>query len=256
MVRCEYRKNGIPIEHIWFINEEERHKINVHGLCYYHAVTGNFKGTVKKKMNSLITDLSMDEEELFEQIGKNNRYKIRRAQREGAECKLFSSEEMRKSPDLLNEFEKVYNKMYEDKQMSVLYNRKQVEGYMDIDAMYFTVGYYENKPCVFHSYVYDEVSRNARLYYSCSTFRSQKDMANMIARINMLLHWHDLCEFKKRGIITYDWGGISCPENPNGIDRFKLEFGGKIVSYWNVMTASNFIGNMVLKIGNAMGLFG
>ena len=40
---------------------------------------------------------------------------------------------------------------------------------------------------------------------------------------------------KKMGIENYDWGGISSLDNPNGIDKFKMAFGGSPIFYYNVM---------------------
>ena len=35
-------------------------------------------------------------------------------------------------------------------------------------------------------------------------------------------------------MLRYDWGGISDFDNPNGIDEFKLKFGGDKITYYNV----------------------
>ena len=256
MVKCKYKKKGINIEHIWFLNQQEIGNIETKGIVFCHALKHKEKKGINKLQNSLIADLSLDEDELFQQIRKNDRYEIRRAKKEGVECIAFSSEKIKEHFDLLDEFEQVYNQMFRDKHMSVKFNRRQIETYINEKAMYFTIAYYENKPYVFHSYIYDKISQNVRLYYSCSAFRSEKEVANMIARMNKLLHWHDLCRFKEEGIVNYDWGGITNPENPNGIDQFKLGFGGKLVTYWNVITSNNICMRLLLKIANKAGIFG
>ena len=64
----------------------------------------------------------------------------------------------------------------------------------------------EDTPYVFHSYIVDMEDKQVRLLHSCSSFRSEKLLANLIGRINKLLHWEDMIYFKKCGIRQYDWG--------------------------------------------------
>lgn len=238
MIKCRYTKFGIPIEHIWFYDKQEEMKDS--GIMFYHAVGDDMDGVVKVKNHSLITDLSMDENTLFQKIRKNDRYEIRRAQKEQVRCEFFSANDIKHRTDLLDEFENTYNHMFEDKNMKTRFNRKLVERYMSMDAIYFTIGFYDHVPYVFHSYIYDSSSKQVRFFYSCSPYRREKELSNLIGRINKLLHWQDMCHFKDQSILLYDWGGVSSLDNPNGIDKFKMGFGGDPVSYYNVLTSNGF----------------
>lgn len=211
MVQCKYRKIGIPIKHIWFQNSKEksRSKDTYKGVIFYHGVKDVDDDTstiIKNKQYSLITDLS--EDELFGKIGKNFRYQIRRAQKEDIECCFYSSQDLKNSQSILDSFESTYNKMYKDKKINATFNRKLVERYIQENAICITVGFYEDTPYVFHSYIVDMEDKQVRLLHSCSSFRSEKLLANLIGRINKLLHWEDMIYFKECGIRQYDWGGF------------------------------------------------
>ncbi len=71
----------------------------------------------------------------------------------------------------------------------------------------------------------------ARLLHSASCFREESADQSLIGRANKRLHWEDIKYFKQKGLLRYDWGGISDFENPNGIDEFKLKFGGEKITY-------------------------
>ena len=86
---------------------------------------------------------------------------------------------------------------------------------------------------MFHSYIYDV--HDARLLHSASCFREESADQNLIGRANKKLQWEDMKYFKEQGVLRYDWGGISDFDNPNGIDEFKLKFGGDKITYYNVL---------------------
>lgn len=95
-----------------------------------------------------------------------------------------------------------------------------------------SVAYTDGKPSVFYTYVL--AGEIARLYQSCSEFRFDGNAhRNAISRANRYLHWKDMLELKDRGYRTYDWGGVGSLENPGGIDKFKMGFGGDGVTLYN-----------------------
>lgn len=73
-----------------------------------------------------------------------------------------------------------------------------------------------------------ELHHRARLRVADSAMR------NAIGRANKYLHWHDWLLLKNIGVIEYDWGGIASYDNPNGIDKFKMSFGGEYRKYYNI----------------------
>ena len=69
-----------------------------------------------------------------------------------------------------------------------------------------------------------------------------------MARANKRLHWEDMKLFKERGVSLYDWGGISDPDHPNGIDAFKMKFGGKPLTYYNVLKGITVLGRLGIRV--------
>ena len=100
-----------------------------------------------------------------------------------------------------------------------------------------------------HTYL--DLGDTARLYHSCSLFRDRKEEAALIGRSNKRLHWEDMLYFKNKGFTTYDWGGISSFDNPNGIDTFKLSFSGDVErdrhTYYNGQIPVTLKGRIMLK---------
>ena len=149
-------------------------------------------------------------------------------------------------PEDMEQFTHMYAQMYEEKGMHITINMDQMEAYMDANAIYLTGIYEGDTPHVFHSYIVD--NKNARLLHSTSNFRSSEENASFVARSNKRLHWEDMMLFKAQGIEKYDWGGISSIENPNGIDIFKMKFGGDITTYFNVYEGYSLIGKLAIKM--------
>ena len=246
MVRCSYKKKIFEIEHIWFSDT-----LNVStkaDISYIHGIRTD--KTIKKStiQHSLITDLKENEEDLYAKIRKNYRYEIRRIDNEDVQIKCFKGKEILNFPEILDAFEQTYNEMYQSKGMSDKFNRNLVLKYIDINSIIFTIAYFENKPLVFHSYIYD--TDKTRFYYSASPFRVEKSLSAVIGRMNKALHWYDIKLFKTMGLKEYDWGGISNPEEPNGIDQFKMAFGGDLISYQNITKGNTIQGKVALMLWN------
>jgi len=249
MVNIVYRKNGlIPIRHVWFDNEGLESSACI---TFYHGVSRPFATSVRKrkkveKQYSLQIDLTLNAEAILEQMRKNVRYEIRRSNKEAIIIKHFTSKEI--PQELLNRFEVTYNEMYRDKGLAVKYNCRLVEAYMQDNCIEFSVGFAQGTPIVFHSYIVD--TSTARFFYSTSPLRKKGVDSSLVSRVNRYQHWSDICYFKQLGYKIYDFGGISNPQKPNGIDNFKLGFGGNIVEYYNLVVYSGLFGAMYSLIEN------
>lgn len=248
MNRAIYRKQFFSIEHVWFSDKIEKSQADVtmyHGL-QSSELAGNINCAYIKinKQSTIITDLSLPSELLWKKINKGTKYEIRRAEKEEIRVAYFTGSDM---PDnLLDDFEQTYCRMYSAKGMKKAFNRRLVRKYMDNNMIVFSVAYYQDEPLVFHSYIVDKL--NARFYYSCSPFRDMPEISAVIGRMNRFLHWKDFEYFKEREIDVYDWGGINSRENPDGISRFKLEFGGNPVDRYNYIVANTFLGKVAFLI--------
>lgn len=252
IVRSTYKKNMLKIQNVWFANEEDVPKVlelskvigvdvlNIHGVKFLRKPEG------WNEQYTIVSDLNEAEEEMFSKIRKNYRYEIRRTEKEGVIIKQYNSKEFADEEALLDAFEDTYNQMYRDKGMKTVFNRAQVEEYLRTGCMFVSIGFFDETPYVFHSYIYN--SDKVRFYYSTSPFRRDKDVAALIGRINKAVHWCDMKMFKKMGVTNYDWGGISDEDASNGIDQFKAGFGGHIEKYYNKFIGVSLKGKMAIKL--------
>ena len=97
---------------------------------------------------------------------------------------------------------------------------------------------------VYHVYSYDK--NETVLLYSVSDFRDSDVDQNLAGRANKLMHYKDMCLFKNMQLQRYDWGNIANPVHPNGIDNFKLSFGGDIHDKYNILIGLTFKGNLAV----------
>lgn len=245
---------GIKIKHLWFgivsssINEKDCDIIFAHSLSKEYVSDKN--ALIKNSQYTLITDLTDIEECLFSAIKKNYRYEIKRCNRIEEEITYQYYDKLNPiDQSLLDGFENVYNQMYKDKGIKNIFNKNQVKNMIENESIVlFTIGFYRDIPLVFHSYVYSQNDAKVRFYYSASPFRQEKLEAERIGRINKGLHWFDLKTFKEQGIKLYDWGGIANPDNPDGIGKFKLSFGGKVELLHNVMMGKTLKGKFIIML--------
>ena len=91
----------------------------------------------------------------------------------------------------------------------------------------------------YHVYLFDEPMGKVRLLYSFNT-------KNVSVPVNKVHTWFDIKAFQEMGMSEYDFGGISSFDQPNGIDKFKLSFGGTRDNYHTSYQACSKLGRCVL----------
>ena len=257
MVNFEYRRFGLLFRQIMF-SRPLSDLPNNEDVCIYHGgENNNYKDNPSLKNNksirinhqyTLLTNLEDDEEEIFQKFKKNCKYEIRRAQRENIHADYFQGSEASKNAKLLNSFEKTYNNMFIKKKMRNRLNRIYVEKALENNSMIISIAYYGNSnlPIVYHSYVKD--NNNALLLYSASILWNDENIdSKIIGWANKYLHWQDMCYFKKNGLSRYEWGGLKDVNNPNGIDKFKMEFGGDLKIYDNCIIGKTIFGALYVS---------
>lgn len=243
--------------HIWFENIESldmlrslRNECKGSDCLVIHGNNTKLDRYRPSEQTTLITDLSVPTDCLFSITTKTVRNEINRAEREKVEIEQYPSDFLDKHPDILEKFSSMYQSMYEQKGINGKeLPLKELKAYMDNNQLLVTAAKIDGKSVVFHSYVFGE--ENSRLLHSCSEFReSDNERRNAIGRANKFLHWNDYGTLQTLGVKTYDWGGISSVDNPNGIDRFKLSFGGKPVTYYNITVPISLKYSLYNKISN------
>lgn len=251
MIDTSYRKKFLTVNQIWYpdalsISELLQQKRNA-DILFVHGVPieetkGKFRGW--QEYHTCMNDLTLSEEKMFAEINKNVRYECRRSERDGIEIRFYKKAEIVADRKILDIFAEIYEKMYQSKGIDTKLNLTAIEKYLETDSICFSAVWYQNEPIVFHSYIYDVY--DTRLLHSASCFREESADQNLIGRANKKLHWEDMKYFKENGILRYDWGGISDFENPNGIDEFKLKFGGQKITYYNVFAGNTPLGKLAV----------
>ena len=258
MVDISYQKKFLHVNQIWYpgdvaISELLRQKRKA-DILFVHGVPGeetkgHFRGW--QEFHTCMNDLTLPEEKMHAAVNKNVRYEFRRSERDGIEIRFYNKYDLENDSGLLDKFAEIYEDMYRSKGIDTKYNLTAVKKYMEADGVLFSAVWHEGEMIVFHSYIYDNA--DARLLHSASCFREEgaADQA-MTGRANKRLHWEDILYFKQRGLKRYDWGGISDFENPNGIDAFKLKFGGEKITYYNVFVGNTLLGKLAVTAMKAM----
>lgn len=244
-----YQKKGIKIGQIWFNDEISFDKIDEKmDIAFFHGIKEKQEGKneVSQEFHTLISDLTEDEDKLYSVISKNVRYEIRKSKTDDVVLRTYQGKAILENEKILQDLGNMYQVMYQSKGMNSLFNYTQARQYAQKEALLITGVYQGDEPLVLHSYVLGDTE--ARLLHSVSDFRDIGLDANLIARSNKRLHWEDIQFLKQSGFTICDWGGVSSFENPNGIDTFKMKFGGNPMTYYNVFVGKSFLGKIGIKL--------
>lgn len=220
----------LQINEYWFVQKEE----DIRGcLCSFNVYRDSRVDIRKRfcfqeKKWTLVTDLSIDKEEIFKQFSSNLRNEIRKVQK--LENVIISYNEIDK-----NTFINFYNDFAKEKQLDLL-DERRLNKYGN--NLFFVSAKLDNELTNVQVYIVDEVLKISRLLYSVSTIHGLEDKIkrNQIGWINKALHWYAIEYMQKNGFEIFDWGGYSNDKNNKalaGIDKFKKSFGGELVEIYD-----------------------
>lgn len=198
-----------------------------------------------RSQNTLVNNLLASEDELLTGIEKNCRYEIRRAEREGCICTVYTPDQLLNKNAIVHDFQRVYNEMFGAKRMSgYSFNKAMISKGIESRNVIISSCNPEDDETVkvYHAYLCD--GNSTVLLYSASPLwnDSGKQKEQLIGRMNRYLHWCDMKWFKENGYKVYEWGGIWSVDNPKGIDIFKMKFGGEPRRYYNYTVARSLLG--------------
>ncbi|HKA39379.1 MAG TPA: GNAT family N-acetyltransferase [Burkholderiales bacterium] len=247
-VRLMIRLNGRGAAYgeVWY-GEEPPRDPGVDIVLYRHRPAPP-TGAESTSSLSLVTDLSVGEDAMRDQFGKDCRYKIRRAEtRDRLHTEFIVDPERR-----LDEFRAFYDSFARQKSVGPSDHRWLVAA-CRVRRLAMSSASRDGEALVWHAYFVSGTT--ARLEYTGSSFRDREnEYRALVGRANRLLHWRDMLQFKEMGIRRYDWGGIfedeSVPENA-GINRFKKEFGGRQERTYDCAVPVTLKGRIYLPLRNA-----
>ncbi|TJX13643.1 hypothetical protein E9840_08585 [Tissierella creatinini] len=246
MIKISRKIFFLRLEQIWFQNNIS----STHDVIRYMRVPNKIENDSRYIANNasytVITQLNKSEEELLKDMKKNVRYEIKKCINEDVSISFYNSEDISENPSILKEFENAYMTFASgNKKLTKAFSKRKIDSYCDNNCITLSSATFPGGK-VFHVYVNDE--NNTVLIYSASNFREENVDRNLAGRVNKLLHYKDMIYFKGLGLTTYDWGNISSPYEPNGIDVFKMSFGGEVCKVYNIYLGNSLIGNATILL--------
>jgi len=193
---------------------------------------------------TLVIDLDNESVDIFSAFHRQNKQKIKRAEREGF------IHEVLLNPSL-NEIQ-AYIDYFQDfaawKGIPLLPEDRFIKS-AEAGALSITWMRDENQiPLCGHAYLKDD---NRVIMIHSASIRDGKDSSirNRIGRANRLLHWKNIEYYRQMGIKWYDFSGIFLDHsNKQGlnINEFKRSFGGQEVDEIKVFQAHSLKGKLAL----------
>lgn len=189
-------------------------------------------------------DLTLDQEAIYAGFQKSLRQQIRQSEEAGITCQFH---------DDIEGFVKFFNEFAASKNLPPTSKRRilEMDGFLQLSYAML-----DGEILVAHSSLVDEKNKIARAFHSASRRLDESFDKNLIGKANKVLHYHDMMFFKQKGFTVYDFGGYT--ENTDdkalqGINNFKLLFGGQKVACTNYYTVSY---HLMRKIGQMTGALG
>ena len=137
--------------------------------------------------------------------------------------------EMRDSKDISNKdiniFSKHANKLYKELGLKSRVNKSLVKIFRKNGNLKLSTTKLNDKYLTFHLYICD--NKNTLGWYYISIRMNDDINKNYVGIANRYNHFKDFMYFSNHGFETYDWGGVSSFDSPNGIDLFKYSFPGE-----------------------------
>lgn len=199
-----------------------------------HKVRFGIKKVTYSVENSLIQDIDV----IFSGFSKTVRTQIRKSEKEGIECHFNQD---------VKSFVDFYNAFASNKKIAPTSTQRIREMGKNFEVSFAIL---DGKILAAHSYLIDHEVGIVRLFHSASLRFDKEIDTQKIGRSNKLLHYRDMIFYKDQGYKVYDFGGYT--ENTNdlsleGINQFKLSFGGKKVICTNYFSFSYILFKWVAR---------
>jgi hypothetical protein len=191
----------------------------------------NEKFSFRLLVPNYLIDLDEDENDIYNKIHKNTRYKINRAMKRD---ELLYYELTNPSNSEIIKFQMFFNPFAKERGIRSCDVNKLV-ALRDQGAL--VISYITDKDhqvLCYHAYHKDD--KQGYLIYSASKRfkKSDSNYQNFIGRANRYLHWKDIQSFKRKGCKWYNFGGKVINEEDRGgqnVNKFKVEYGPITTGY-------------------------
>ena len=243
------KKHGVDFREVWYAED----KCGLDGIILYRGAKKPI-GKELRKVRTLITDLTLSEEELVAKCQKDCRYQIRRADREGISAEFKMGAEI--SQEDMDTFCRFFIDFWKSKGMEAEKYEKymeEIETYVREGVFALTTAKRGDEVLVYHTYIVGDTF--VRSYQSASCFRDgDRQFQRVVGIANRYLHKADMMYFKEMGKTTYDWGGAGLREEVKNITEFKESFGGEELYYYDCEDVVGLKAEAVKGLINLVGM--
>ena len=173
------QKNVLKVNQIWYpgtvtISQllRQRRKADilfVHGVPFGET-KGGFRGW--QEYHTCMNVITKPEDELLAAVNKAVRYQFRRSEKDQIEIRFYTRADIEQSPELMDTFAEIYERMYQSKGSDTKLNVSAVQKYLEADGILFSAVWHEGEMLVFHSYICD--ATDARLLHSALSDKLRK----------------------------------------------------------------------------------
>jgi hypothetical protein len=212
-----------------------------------------FPGVINEHRPTILIDLRIPEEEIWNAMSPHMRKAIRRARSEGVVIERLTE----LTEENWNDFLAAYGKLWRRKhnagvlgigQIGELIARQRFALTRSRDA--------DGNTLSWHSYVL--APERVRLQTTISDIDPERghDWNNMVGRAHRLHHWHDIKMFRGEGVQTYDFGGVyrgTKDREQMNIARFKQLFGGSFADTYDAVLPLTVKGKLALSLVSHIG---
>jgi hypothetical protein len=230
----------IKVQQIYFLEDESILSGALADLVGITQAAIPIKGL--HSLETLQTDLTKCEDELWSELKKSTRQHIRQAQKND-QLRYLAIDEP--TDEQIYQFRDYYNEFAQAKKtylctafnvntMKLLRNQKSLfMSFMESEV---------NTPVCYRVYAVD--GKRATALYNASHYRMAADSYSKKMQSNghRLQKWLDTLAFKERGFQILDSGGLTNDEN---IRNYKLQFGGTIVTEYSGYLPKSVLGKLV-----------
>lgn len=249
MIRSRDKIKFLSLERIWFANGQVASDAD---LIRYMRRRSPIKGffSVNESAETIFSDIQVETDALLSKCTKTVKYEVNKCAKESVDISYYRAADLITDPKIIDEFESAYidfAKGLEDKSVLSAYSRHKIENMVETDCILISKAE-KDSIAVYHVYAWGDNA--ACLMYSVSNFRNDPSLRNLAGRMNKLLHIRDIEWFRSNDVKIYDWGNISSSTNPNGIDKFKMSFGGETITVYNTLVGNSIIGKLITLLYN------
>lgn len=240
-------KKTVRVRFVWFDAPLELPKTDILRLRQMASLPTGAKGRL---FTTLVHDLTLSEQDLWQTIDRDTQYEIRRAEREGVAVRFMFVP----SSACIDRFIGVHDSSQSRERWLPPVNRQLLSDLAAEQSLAISHSHRDGDSA-FSSHAYVVKAGRARLLYSVSHFHNatSKQDRQFAGRANRYHCWQDVKAFREQGLLIFDWGGWYEGQQDSrraGINSFKQGFGGTRERRFDADLAISFRGRVVLCLWN------